>query len=102
KPAPTSTRLEPTARPRSTSRSRGKKTRKLRCSAATAESGLGSRNLPTRVPEEALMRLAAIVVTVMLAATGGPAVQTPRTHDLALTPEHVHWGYYDARVPAVL
>jgi len=26
----------------------------------------------------------------------------PRTHDLALTPEHVHWGYYDSRVPPVL
>ena len=26
----------------------------------------------------------------------------PRTHDLLLTPEHVHWGYYDPRVPPVL
>jgi acetamidase/formamidase len=28
--------------------------------------------------------------------------QTPRVHDLPLKPEHVHWGYYDARVaPAI-
>ena len=29
------------------------------------------------------------------------SAQTP-THELRLTPEHVHWGYYDARVPPVL
>jgi acetamidase/formamidase len=28
--------------------------------------------------------------------------QTPRTHDLPLTPAHVHWGYYDARLPPAL
>jgi acetamidase/formamidase len=48
------------------------------------------------------MRFAAIVVTVMLATAAGAPVQTPRTHDLTLTPEHIHWGYYDARVPPVL
>ena len=25
-----------------------------------------------------------------------------RTHELALTPEHVHWGYYDPAVKPVL
>ena len=25
--------------------------------------------------------------------------QQSRTHNLALTPEHVHWGYYDSRLP---
>src|SRR5262245_16363571 len=48
------------------------------------------------------MRLASIVATVMLAAVGSQAVKAPRTHDLTLTPEHVHWGYYDARVPPAL
>src|SRR5688572_12020709 len=28
--------------------------------------------------------------------------QQPRTHDLTLMPERVHWGYYDSRVPPVL
>ena len=28
--------------------------------------------------------------------------QAPRTHDLTLTPEHVHWGYYDPAVKPVL
>jgi acetamidase/formamidase len=32
----------------------------------------------------------------------GAAAQTPRVHDLPLTPDHVHWGYYDARVPPAL
>jgi len=28
--------------------------------------------------------------------------QAPRTHDLTLTPEHVHWGYYDPALKPVL
>jgi len=28
--------------------------------------------------------------------------QAPRTHELTLTPEHVHWGYYDPAVKPVL
>jgi acetamidase/formamidase len=28
--------------------------------------------------------------------------QVPRTHELVLAPAHVHWGYYDAKVPPVL
>lgn len=38
----------------------------------------------------------------MLAVTQTTWTQQPRTHDLLLTPEHVHWGYYDSRVPPVL
>jgi acetamidase/formamidase len=30
------------------------------------------------------------------------AAQAPRTHELTLTPEHVHWGYYDPAVKPVL
>jgi acetamidase/formamidase len=36
-------------------------------------------------------------VVVAQAAQG-----TPRTHELPLQPAHVHWGYYDARVPPAL
>jgi acetamidase/formamidase len=32
----------------------------------------------------------------------GSAQGIGRTHDLSLTPEHVHWGYYDARVRPAL
>ena len=32
----------------------------------------------------------------------GAAQGTVRTHNLPLAPEHVHWGYYDARVMPVL
>ena len=28
--------------------------------------------------------------------------QAPRVHDLPLVPEHVHWGYYDARIPPAI
>ncbi|HZR24386.1 MAG TPA: acetamidase/formamidase family protein [Vicinamibacterales bacterium] len=28
--------------------------------------------------------------------------QSPRTHELPLTPQHVHWGYYDAKLTPVL
>jgi acetamidase/formamidase len=40
-----------------------------------------------------------MLVTAALAAQTS---QPPRTHELPLTPEHVHWGYYDARVPPAL
>jgi len=30
------------------------------------------------------------------------AAQAPRTHELPLSPEHVHWGYYDSRVTPAL
>ena len=48
------------------------------------------------------MRRAFPIGLVLLAATQTTWTQQPRTHDLALTPEHVHWGYYDSRVPPVL
>ena len=28
--------------------------------------------------------------------------QGPKTHELPLKPEHVHWGYYDAHIPPAL
>jgi acetamidase/formamidase len=38
----------------------------------------------------------------LTAASVATIAQTPRTHDLKLTPEHVHWGYYDPSVKPVL
>jgi acetamidase/formamidase len=32
----------------------------------------------------------------------GVRAQTPRVHELPLAPEHVHWGYYDARLAPAL
>jgi acetamidase/formamidase len=32
----------------------------------------------------------------------GVRAQTPRVHELLLAPEHVHWGYYDARLAPAL
>ena len=40
------------------------------------------------------------VVAIVSAATLG--AQAPKTHDLKLAPENVHWGYYDASVKPVL
>jgi len=40
---------------------------------------------------------ASIVALSVTAVTA----QAP-VHDVALTPEHVHWGYYDARVAPVV
>src|SRR5882757_7566779 len=41
------------------------------------------------------------VASIGVIAAAGLTAQT-RTHDLALTPDHVHWGYYDATIPPVL
>jgi len=42
------------------------------------------------------------VVVAVVVSGGAVRPQTPRVHDLVLAPEHVHWGYYDARVPPAL
>ena len=47
------------------------------------------------------MKTRHVWLPLALLASATLAAQT-RTHDLLLTPEHVHWGYYDARVPPVL
>src|SRR5262245_57799957 len=44
--------------------------------------------------------LASSLALLLAAAT--PGAQAPATHRLELTPEHVHWGYYDARLAPVL
>jgi hypothetical protein len=48
------------------------------------------------------MRRTLVVGLLILAVAQTTWTQPARTHDLALTPEHVHWGYYDSRVPPVL
>src|SRR5260370_14598226 len=47
------------------------------------------------------MRSLLITTTAAALAVAG-AMQGPRVHDLPLVPEHVHWGYYDARVAPAL
>jgi acetamidase/formamidase len=48
------------------------------------------------------MRRLASLCLFLLAASQAASAQQPRTHDLTLTPEHVHWGYYDSRVAPAL
>ncbi len=48
------------------------------------------------------MRHAIAGGVVVLAASGVLAAQAPRTHDLKLTPENVHWGYDDPAIRPVL
>ena len=48
------------------------------------------------------MARACNVALVLLAMTEVIWTQQPRTLDLTLTPEHVHWGFYDSRVAPVL
>jgi acetamidase/formamidase len=48
-----------------------------------------------------MKRMLAVSSVVILAAAHSVA-QTPRVHELPLAPEHVHWGYYDARIPPAL
>jgi acetamidase/formamidase len=48
-----------------------------------------------------MYRVQAIFFLVGVAAATTSA-QQPRTHDLDLRPDHVHWGYFDSRVPPVL
>src|SRR6476659_7871737 len=44
-----------------------------------------------------------ILIFVSLCLRGVPMLsQGPKTHDLPLKPESVHWGYYDARIPPAL
>jgi acetamidase/formamidase len=48
------------------------------------------------------MRRAFSIGLVLLASAQAGWTQQPRTHELTLTPEHVHWGYYDSRVAPAL
>ena len=48
------------------------------------------------------MRRSVPTLLLFAAVAHTTSTQQPRTHDLTLTPEHVHWGYFDSRVPPVL
>jgi acetamidase/formamidase len=48
------------------------------------------------------IRAFALVVASLVVALPAARAQAPRTYDLTLTPEHVHWGYYDAKLKPVL
>jgi acetamidase/formamidase len=48
------------------------------------------------------MRRASLIGLIVLLSSAATSTRQGRTHDLALTPQHVHWGYYDARVAPVL
>src|SRR5215510_5800031 len=48
------------------------------------------------------MRRIIPIFLLFVAVAHATPTQPARTHDLALTPEHVHWGYFDSRVPPVL
>ena len=48
------------------------------------------------------MHRALATVLIVLAASRAAGARQVRTQDLTLTPEHVHWGYYDSRVPPAL
>jgi acetamidase/formamidase len=45
---------------------------------------------------------ATIASTVFALAMASASAQTPRVHDLPLSPEHIHWGYYDPRIPPAI
>ena len=47
------------------------------------------------------MKIPGLICGGLLAAAIASS-QTPRTHELTLTPEHVHWGYYDPALKPVL
>jgi len=44
----------------------------------------------------------ALSCAILTAGVAAVRSQAPRVHELPLTPEHVHWGYYDARLVPVL
>lgn len=48
------------------------------------------------------MRPLQFIGIACILAAGLAFGQTPRTHDLKLLPQNVHWGYYDAAVKPVL
>lgn len=49
-----------------------------------------------------MMRRTAFASLTVVAAAFAASAQAPRVHELPLTPEHVHWGYYDSRIAPAL
>jgi len=48
------------------------------------------------------MRRLGVVLILLCSDAAAVRAQAPRVHDLPLRPETVHWGYYDAKLPAAL
>ncbi|MDH3424550.1 MAG: acetamidase/formamidase family protein, partial [Gemmatimonadota bacterium] len=48
------------------------------------------------------MRVAAVVGLLLCSALRPTAVGAQEDHRLPLTPENIHWGYYDASIPPAL
>src|SRR5689334_9529911 len=44
----------------------------------------------------------AIGAMLFVSVAIGAGAQAAKTHDLPLSPGHVHWGYYDAKLPPAL
>jgi acetamidase/formamidase len=66
-----------------------------------ARGDVGEGSIGNGVVRESLMKNRTACLLVAALAQIAHA-QAPRTHDLPLAPAHVHWGYYDARIPPVL
>ena len=49
-----------------------------------------------------LMKRAVLLAIAGMMSAVLARAQAPRSHDLTLVPQHVHWGYYDASVKPVL
>ena len=49
-----------------------------------------------------MMRRLGFVLILLCGDAAAVRAQSPRVHDLPLRPETVHWGYYDAKLPAAL
>src|SRR5262245_27362015 len=49
-----------------------------------------------------MVRARTIIACACVLAGGAAAGQSGRTHDLPLSPEHVHGGYYDAKLQPAL
>ena len=49
-----------------------------------------------------MMRRLGVVLILLCGDAAAVRAQAPRVHDLPLRPETIHWGYYDAKLPAAL
>lgn len=49
-----------------------------------------------------MMRRPVAWISMAVCGLATVGAQAPRVHELAVTPAHVHWGYYDAKVAPVL
>ena len=62
------------------------------------------RSIGTNPPSRRFLRLRSGLTTALLVSLGAaPAsVAAQTTHRLPLTPQNIHWGYYDASIEPVL